>query len=138
MITKFSQWFGKRQNQGQSQPQGHAQGQNVQAQPGENREQAKERARQMSLKSDGPVTLKFNNETITFQKGQPMGPSGQQGAGEVMQAQPGDNLDDSMRAAQEASRKSGGRVTLKFSNGQRRMLIVYDNGQLNRDQSKLK
>jgi hypothetical protein len=125
MISKFSQWFGNRQNQGQNV---------IQAQVGESREQAKERARQMSLESEGPVILKFNNETITFQKGQPMGPSGQSGVGEFMQAHPGDNLDDSVRAAKEASQKSGGRVTLKFNN----KVIVYDKGQLNRDQSKLR
>lgn len=125
MIAKFSQWFGNRQNQGQNV---------IQAQAGESREQAKERARQMSLESEGPVTLKFNNETITFQKGQMMGPGGQKGSGEVMQAHPGDTLDQSMRMAQEASQKSGGRVTLKFNN----KVIVYDNGQLNRDQSKLR
>lgn len=98
--------------------------------PAEGRDQAKERARKASLETDQPVRLRFNDETLTYHRGRLMGPAGQEGQGEKMEAIPGESLDKAMLRAQEASRRSGGRVTLRFN----RMLIVYDNGQLNSDQ----
>lgn len=58
----------------------------------------------------------------------------QNGGVRTIQALPGDNLNDKLKEAEDLSQKTQSTVTLLFNN----MRIVYINGQLRHDLSKLK